>query len=114
MKNTSMKKTILLFISLSFSLQAVAVEHLESKYFHTFCAATNQLVVGGLEPGLGKQIVRTEFKRHQEISQKLGASQAELEQLIRELGWAFDWERIVDLSEACTLISFHARISQPH
>ena len=76
---------------------------------HAMCAAANALLAARTEPGMFRDILSREAKRHADVARELGATQSDLEQSLTALRLAYDsgtttWGKIADAGQACTRI----------
>jgi len=74
---------------------------------HTLCAAANALLLTKMEEGMLRDVISYEANRHADAARTLGATNADLRQVIEMMGLSYNngditWDEISDLGEGCT------------
>jgi len=88
-------------------LVGAASAEVQQREAHAVCAAANAILSSQMEAGMMREVVASEASRHADAARRLGVSDADLEQLIRSIGDAYNqgtlsWAEISELGEECT------------
>lgn len=88
-------------------LSSGAIAEVQQHEAHAVCAAANAILSSQMEDGMMRDVVTSEAQRHADAARNFGVSDAELEQLLRAIGDAYNqgslsWQEIADLGEDCT------------
>ena len=104
-----MKRSLLLFAIAWMATQALAEEgpRVEPKAIYALCAAANAILSSQGDGGLLDEIIQSEARRHATAARQMGASQEDIEQVVRAMGrqynvGAISWDEIADLAYQCT------------
>lgn len=79
---------------------------LTKKEVHVICAAANALLAVKMEPGMLTDRVAAESRRHADAARQFGATEADLQQVMRSMANAYNekrlsWDRIVEVGRDC-------------